>query len=137
MDRIRCHGWRVTHDACKILTRPIAWRARLARNPGGLNLKLANICVISLAEHLQYLCSNKTWCGVRGEDLHIVAKTRIKAPAERRQPSDPFRCEHAFERRLHERAGRLAAQVAVRQTSALNVFVAVPDGRVSVLPRAT
>jgi hypothetical protein len=39
------------------------------------------------------------------------------------------------QRRLHEQSGCLAAEVTVRQTLALNILVAVPNGRVAVLSR--
>lgn len=70
-----------------------------------------------------------------GKGLHVISKARIEAPPERRELTDPFWRKDTLKRRLHQRSRRFATRAAIGQSFALDVFVAVPNGGVSVLAR--
>lgn len=48
----------------------------------------------------------------------IIAETGVEAPAERREPAQPFGDEHVPKRGLHEGSGSFTAQAAVRHAPA-------------------
>jgi hypothetical protein len=70
-------------NAGQILARPIARWARLAPNPGALDLQVSDVGVMGFAKYANNLVGEEARCRIGRKNLHIVAEARIKTPTER------------------------------------------------------
>jgi len=101
-----------------------------------LNFQVAGVGIVRHGEDLQDLVGHCAGRNAGGKSLHVISKARIGPPAKSGKLTNPFWREHAFKGRLHQCSSRFATQIAVGQTFALNVFISIPDGGVSVLAGA-